>query len=263
MSDLQDNQTQRLDMNPATHEKTKDRRPWFKKKRFILPLAVVLIGGIAVGVNGQGSSNLAPASVESTSDSLESPSETNDAPAAEDWYKASYPTFTATKFSGKGDDVQNLPNDATSGIIVATHKGGSNFVIELIDDENSLVDLAVNEIGNYTGTTAFGLSSFMGEPKKLQIKADGAWTIRVVPFDDAPPLPKSGKGDGVFKYESSKASTWTINHKGKSNFSVSEYADSVIMGLLVNEIGNYSGKVPASAGPAIIVVTADGTWTIE
>ena len=34
------------------------------------------------------------------------------------------------------------------------------------------------------------------------------------------------------------------------------------MGLLVNEIGAYSGTVPLSAGPSILTVTADGAWTL-
>ncbi|WP_104178400.1 hypothetical protein [Cryobacterium sp. Y50] len=34
------------------------------------------------------------------------------------------------------------------------------------------------------------------------------------------------------------------------------------MGLLVNEIGAYSGTVPLSSGPSAIVVTADGNWTL-
>lgn len=242
----------------AAKAKAKALRPWFKKKRFILPIAIVLIFGITQATRG-GDSSLTEANSSSTSGEAAVTEEAS----TSNWYAESYPSFTAADLSGKGDDVQDLPAGATSGIIIATHKGSSNFVIEVIDETNSMVDLSVNEIGKYAGTTAYGLTSFGGEAKKLKITADGAWTIKVMPFSDAPALPSSGEGDGVFKYESGDAPTWTINHKGQGNFSVSQYADSVIMGLLVNEIGNYSGKVPASAGPAIIVVTADGTWTIE
>lgn len=242
----------------AAKAKAKALRPWFKKKRFILPLAIVLIFGISQTTRGGNT----PAT-ESSSNSTSSDTPVSEEASTSNWFAENYPSFTGADFTGKGDDVQDLPVGATSGIIIATHKGGSNFVIEVIDDTNSMVDLSVNEIGNYAGTTAYGLTSFGGEAKKLKITADGTWAIQVVPFSDAPALPSSGKGDGVFKYESGDAPTWTINHKGKGNFSVAEYADSVILGLLVNEIGNYSGKVPAYGGPAIVVVTADGTWTIE
>ena len=31
----------------------------------------------------------------------------------------------------------------------------------------------------------------------------------------------------------------------------------------VNEIGNYSGTVPFVSGPAVLVIGADGTWTLK
>jgi hypothetical protein len=34
------------------------------------------------------------------------------------------------------------------------------------------------------------------------------------------------------------------------------------MGLLVNEIGAYTGTVPLSSGPSVISVSADGNWTL-
>ncbi|WP_198417239.1 hypothetical protein [Cryobacterium sp. TMT1-2-1] len=34
-------------------------------------------------------------------------------------------------------------------------------------------------------------------------------------------------------------------------------------GLLINEIGAYSGTVPLSSGPSVIVVNADGPWTLK
>jgi hypothetical protein len=33
-------------------------------------------------------------------------------------------------------------------------------------------------------------------------------------------------------------------------------------GLLINEIGPYSGTVPLSAGPSVITVGANGGWTL-
>lgn len=242
----------------AAKAKAKALRPWFKKKRFILPLAIVLIFGISQATRGGDSS-----STEANSSSTSGEAAVTEEASTSNWFAESYPTFTAADFAGKGDDVQDLPAGATSGIIIASHKGASNFILEVIDDTNSMVDLPVNDVGSYAGTAAYGLSSFGGEAKKLKITADGAWSIQVVPFSDAPSLPSSGKGDGVFKFESGDAPTWTINHKGKSNFIVSEYSDAAIMGLLVNEVGNYSGKVPAYAGPAIVVINADGAWTIE
>ena len=53
-----------------------------------------------------------------------------------------------------------------------------------------------------------------------------------------------------------------LTHDGESNFVVfEETGDAFSMGLLVNEIGPYSGTVPLSAGPSLISISADGAWT--
>jgi hypothetical protein len=55
----------------------------------------------------------------------------------------------------------------------------------------------------------------------------------------------------------------TATHSGERNFVVFEETDAAFSyGLLVNEIGAYSGVVPLSAGPSVITVTADGAWTL-
>ena len=238
----------------AAKAKAKAMRPWFKKKRFIFPIILVVIIGFSVATRGGGSSN--------SSDAHSDSSSTSNNVESSNWYTDNYANFTAADFSGKGDDVVNLPQGAINGLVAASYKGSSNFVIEVLDDGNQTADLLVNTIGSYSGTTSYGLNSLGGDATKLKITASGSWTVHVAPFNEAPSLPTSGKGDGVFKYEDSASPTWQITHSGQSNFSVSEESDASIMGLLVNEIGNYKGTVPASAGPSIISITADGKWTI-
>ncbi|MET8045590.1 hypothetical protein ABZU25_32570 [Micromonospora sp. NPDC005215] len=55
-----------------------------------------------------------------------------------------------------------------------------------------------------------------------------------------------------------------ITHsKGESNFVVESYnLESGEGGLLINEIGGYSGTRPLDA-PALVQVTADGNWSIN
>jgi hypothetical protein len=58
------------------------------------------------------------------------------------------------EFSGEGDDVSSefmLEEGVT--IITMTHDGDSNFAIELLDDTGGYVDLLVNEIGSFDGTS--------------------------------------------------------------------------------------------------------------
>lgn len=52
-------------------------------------------------------------------------------------------------------------------------------------------------------------------------------------------------------------------HDGSANIVVQEETNKIgSSGLLINEIGPYSGTVPLSAGPAVITVQADGNWTM-
>jgi hypothetical protein len=55
------------------------------------------------------------------------------------------------------------------------------------------------------------------------------------------------------------ASDLKFTHTGSSNFVVEGVGNGD--GLLVNEIGKYSGVVPVTDGPSVIVITADGSWT--
>ncbi|HEY2301218.1 MAG TPA: hypothetical protein VGH66_04970 [Acidimicrobiales bacterium] len=55
----------------------------------------------------------------------------------------------------------------------------------------------------------------------------------------------------------------TITNQGKDNFIVENHGSSAFASSgLVNEIGNYQGSVPVTAGPAATTILSDGTWTI-
>lgn len=100
-----------------------------------------------------------------------------------------------------------------------------------------------------------------GDATKLAVEADGAWKVTIAPLAKAPTLdlPAKQTGDQVFLYLG-PAADWSITHKGDSNFAVVQY--SSFPNLMVNEIGDYSGVVPAKTGPTVVTVGADGSWTI-
>ena len=249
-------------------------RPWFKQTRFILPVIALSVIALAYSFNaGASSSKVAPAqpaaSAQTQPDTpqaaAEPPASTETtAPSYTGDYDGAFGAFTAISKSGRGDATMILPTGVKAALVIATHSGSSNFQITGLDASNQRTsDGLVNEIGNYSGTTAYGLRG-LGEPSvKLQIKADGAWTINVAPISSAAVLPAtaSGKGDTVFKFESGAVDV-AITHKGSSNFQVQAYG-SHAQGMGVNEIGNYSGTVPFVAGPSVVVIGADGTWTFQ
>lgn len=174
-------------------------------------------------------------------------------------------SFKTVSQGGSGASVVTLPKKAKYGIVTATYSGTDNFSIQGLDKANQpTLDLLVNTIGDYAGTTAFGLTSAgLGNPTKtLQITATGPWTLKIAPIKKAPKLTTSGTHDGVFRYDG-KATTWTIANQGEANFVVTQYTEGPMPSQAVNEIGNYTGTVPAMAGPSVVVVQSDGTWSVD
>ena len=183
-------------------------------------------------------------------------------PEEPDYFATTFPVFDAVTESGSGDSVITVP--AAQGIITASHSGSANFILTVLDANNSMAELPVNTIGSYEGTTAFGLQSLGGEAASLQIAADGDWEITIAPINEAPELadPQETDGDGVYRY-AGDAANWQLSHDGSANFIVSYVSDDLFgFSLLVNEIGSYDGSVPVTAGPGVVVVNADGSWSI-
>lgn len=170
-----------------------------------------------------------------------------------------YPDFTTQEFSGTGSQVINLAANRTSGIVTATHNGRSNFVVWGLDADNQRVSgaLVFNEIGQVNGIGGFGLSQ-----SRFQ---DPVRRIRVESVNNAPALPRSGTGSGVYRWMN-PATTWNITHSGRSNFVIWQYhmgRFGLSSRLHVNEIGNFTGSVAAYGGPTIVEIRADGAWRID
>jgi TM2 domain-containing membrane protein YozV len=240
-----------------------------KKIAWIVTGAVTVLGMIIGGVNGSNASPSSPSAVAPVADGSGAAAEepaAEEEPAqvdtAQSWADKTYGTFAAVTQTGVGDNIITLPAGAAAGIVTATHNGSSNFAISVIDATNqSTGELLVNEIGAYSGTTEYGFNAF-GDGVALELSADGEWSVTISPISAAPELATSGTGDSVFLYNGG-ASRLTAIHDGTSNFAiVEETGKAFSMGLLVNEIGPYSGTVPLSSGPSVISVSADGNWTL-
>jgi TM2 domain-containing membrane protein YozV len=239
-----------------------------KKIAWIITGVLVVLSIIIPSVSGSHGAT-APSSAVSPASS-NAPASADKTPAApvkkpvtvQSWADSTFGTFTPVTQSGKGDNIVTLPTGAKAGIVTATHDGSSNFSLSVLDASNaSTGQLLVNTIGAYKGTTSYGFTT-LGKGTTIQITADGKWTLSISPVSAAPAMVPSGAGDGVFLY-SGKAGKLTATHDGTSNFTVSEETGEAFHdGLLINQIGAYSGTVPLSSGPSVIVVGADGNWTL-
>lgn len=178
------------------------------------------------------------------------------------WAAKTYGTFAPITKSGTGDDVITLPAGIKAGLVTAKYTGTGNFSMSVLDASNqSTGELLVDTIGSYSGVTGWGFST-LGKDTTIQVSADAAWSVTLTPVSSAPKLTTSGAGDGVFLY-SGGSGTLTATHAGTSNFTVEENTNAAFSDpLLIDTIGTYSGTVPLTAGPAVIVIGADGTWTM-
>jgi hypothetical protein len=266
---------------PAPHPEPA-RKSWFARHKVLTgAAALVLIVVIATAGGGgeeePGSQTAAPAetvaadppAVEDEAagdDAADEPAAPEEEPAEEpapttDPLVERYGTFDVVELSGTGDGV--IPVPSTVGMVTATHDGTGNFAISALDaDAQPTGDLLVNEIGAYSGTTAYGLTAF-SDATTLQISANGAWTLRIEPLAAAPALdlPTEGTGDTVFRYDGA-AGAWSITHAGSANIIVVQDNGGIFPNLMVNDIGAYEGTVPVQGGPSVVTVQADGAWTL-
>lgn len=182
------------------------------------------------------------------------------------------PTPVTQSFSGQGHRaISPVQLDDGLTIVTLTHTGASNFAIWLLDSNGENVDLLVNEIGPFDGSTALRIE--IAGAYALDITADGAWTIEIEQLKptSAPGVPQTFTGTGpkassLFWLDKT-LTTFDMTHDGSSNFAIwlldsnGEHVD-----LLVNEIGPFDGStaigVPA-AGVHILDIYADGHWTIS
>ncbi len=164
--------------------------------------------------------------------------------------------------TGQGDDVvSDITLDADKIYRVHfTHSGSRNFIVKSYDSKNDK-DLLINDIGNYDGRVLINGKS----PFAFEIKADGEWTYTIESVELTAEKSFSGRGDDVTGLASITSGAWVFTHDGDRNFIVKVYTANG-RDLLINEIGNYNGKVMVlipEGSPAMFEIIADGNWTIE
>lgn len=173
----------------------------------------------------------------------------------------------AKTYQGEGDDVIRINATKVRGIVTLTHDGESNFIVETLNSKGRQQELLANEIGPWSGTVVYnaqpGTSTAI-----VKVKADGAWTLKFDSITRAPLwkfLKVTNTGTKVLRLKSPTRGVRTMRavHSGESNFIVYAYTSSRWPELLVNEIGDYSGKVVLPAGTRYVSVMADGKWSLK
>lgn len=177
-----------------------------------------------------------------------------------------------TLIEGAGARVVTVNASADGPFVVeASHRGSSNFQIELVG--NGVHELLVNEIGSYSGTVL--AQDVPSGRYRMAVEADGTWSLRFRqprPMGGEPGLLRTFRGSGsqVLAVQSAQdlEPIVTAGHTGNSNFQVQlvAYGDEVSGSeLLFNEIGSYRGQALATvpSGDYLLSVVADGSWTVR
>ena len=176
-------------------------------------------------------------------------------------YIKAWGKFSTQTYSGEGDDVITIPKSIKTMIIEGNHTGSSNFIVWALDKVGDRNDLVFNEIGTFDGITAIGTRRWDSKTKFLEVQADGAWEIKLKSMEKAGKFSGSGSEQAVIKYTSG-FKVWRIRHSGSRNFIVWQYCTNGKSDLVVNKIGNYSGRNKLMSGSCILVIDADGEWSI-
>jgi hypothetical protein len=237
---------------------------------------------VAIALMGAGAATYESPTGESTSQAAEEPAETEAAeeptpdateeaeteaePAASDlaqWADDTYGTFEAEEISGSGNDSWAVPSGVT-GAIVTVSTGGDGLTLNSLDDAGDTTSGLIEFVPPNSETTLMfnAADTYMPEVSEISLEG-GSWDVSIEPVSSAPELEPdaSGTGSGVYLYDG-ESTTAQAEHSGESNFIIWQYGDALSTGLLVNEIGDWSGSVDVSAGPSVMSVDADGDWSL-
>ncbi len=155
-------------------------------------------------------------------------------------------------------------------IVTLKHRGSSNFIVTMLDDDGDPVNMFANTIGSDSISKAVRVRKD-GE-YLLNIKADGIWEVVItqpLPHETEPAFLFDGIGTKAtrqFKMKNGLCKM-KLKHEGEGNFIVQLLDDEGrAIALVANEIGGYEGseavKIPKK-GTYIFDVTAGGKWSIE
>lgn len=201
--------------------------------------------------------------------------------ASSGWYDTTYGTFAPTTVTGSGDQIVSLP--ARGGRVTFSTASAHYEVEQLLTIDGKYVegaDLYDDEFGPSTQgePTVWNLSSPRSDAMKLDVTASGPWTLALAPMASAPVLPTSGSGSGVYRFDGA-AGSWTASVTGPPDFSgtLSIRQSNTYLILGTDQILGLGGDsadgavaprasrkgVQHAAGPSIVVIQANGAWTLE
>lgn len=170
-------------------------------------------------------------------------------------------------YSGSGSDVVAIEKPGGSDGAVIVHVTGNAesryFGVTGFDDAGQQTDLLVNTTDQYDGITL--LDAWKGQTTtRLQVTAEGDWTIEIRPLEMAQraavPGATSGTGDNVLMLEGKPDTAHIVGNADGRYFGVIGHGK--LWDLLVNTTDPYDGRVIVNTSTVVIEVKAIGDWQI-
>lgn len=184
------------------------------------------------------------------------------------------PNPETRRWAESGDKVIDTNTEFKKGYVALSlkHDGTSNFSVWLVDPKGKQSDLLVNEIGAFEGVVAAELPE--DGKYKLEVTADGAWTIETFAVKNGKSLPTSLSGKDyalstIFYLQKDSSFKVKGTYDGTSNFIVTliSTVNGSMEDLIFNEINAYSGEKLVSADEAgfyfIAIEAREGNWNLD
>lgn len=170
-------------------------------------------------------------------------------------------------YSGSGSDVVAIEKPGGSDAVVIAHitgnAGSRYFGVTGFDDAGQQTDLLVNTTDPYDGVTL--LDARKGQTTtRLQVEAEGDWTIEIRPLamarHAAVPGATTGVGDDILILDGTPDTAHIVGNPDGRYFGVIGHGKS--WDLLVNATEPYDGRVIVSKDVVVIEVKAVGDWQL-
>lgn len=251
--------------------KRKADRPWYKKKRFIIPLILFFLYLVSsftesndpVETSSETSETQTP---ESDEDESPEPSETSELEVDESMVEP-WPIFEPLVLSGDGDDVvlvDELPT--VFALAVTGNEEDRFFAVRALDEAGERIDSLVSTTAPYEGTSIYWEDK---SPSAFEVEAQGAWFIEVFPIESLPEKPKgseiSGSGDSAYRLAGLDGLV-TLDITGNAEgrfFAVRAYDRDSYWDSLVSATEPYEGTVRISPSAVILEIEAVGDWILK
>lgn len=178
--------------------------------------------------------------------------------------------FTPITVSGDTDDVvtMRVPLDGLA-ILEQTYTGDDIFTVEGLDEDGETVDFYGSSFGDpYNGRSPVNFSSFRNPVRRIEVDAQGPWTITLRPMTQAATFDGSlyeGDRDVVLNARAVAGQTVEATYTGDGVFTVTAYdRDGDTTEFPFSSFGeSYEGASFIPSDTVWFEVVADDTFTLK